>query len=109
MLVSGGPARLGSARPGPDATRAPVLQEIVRGPAGGRAPAGGGADRERPAGESGARGRAVLAEPMESPARPDAAGPRSRVAEEAPPPGGESRWAPGEARRGALPRGALAR
>ncbi|XP_038041031.2 TP53-binding protein 1 isoform X4 [Anas platyrhynchos] len=67
----------------------PVL-EIVRGPAGSRAPAGGGADRERPAGESGAPGRAVLAEPMESPARPDAAGPRSRVAEEAPPPGGES-------------------
>lgn len=67
----------------------PVL-EIVRSPAGSRAPAGGEADRERPAGESGARGRAVLAEPMESPARPDAAGPRSRVAEEVPPPGGES-------------------
>ncbi|XP_069654921.1 TP53-binding protein 1 isoform X3 [Haliaeetus albicilla] len=49
----------------------PVL-EIVCGPAGSRAA------RERPA------------EPMESPARPDAAGPRGRAAEEAPPPGGES-------------------
>ncbi|XP_072725548.1 TP53-binding protein 1 isoform X1 [Ciconia boyciana] len=55
----------------------PVL-EIVCGPAGRRAPAGGGAARERPA------------EPMESPARPDAAGPQGRVAEEVPPPGGES-------------------
>ncbi|XP_035191692.1 TP53-binding protein 1 isoform X3 [Oxyura jamaicensis] len=81
------------------ARRLPVLRspspvlEIVCGPAGSRTSAGGGADRERPAGESGARGRpggAVLAEPMESPARPDAAGPRGRVAEEVPPPGGES-------------------
>ncbi|XP_076204358.1 TP53-binding protein 1 isoform X2 [Aptenodytes patagonicus] len=55
----------------------PVL-EIVCGPAGSRAPAGGGAARER------------AAEPMESPARPDAAGPRGRVAEEVSPPGGES-------------------
>lgn len=39
----------------------------------------------------------MLAEPMESPARPDAAGARGRAAEEAPPPGGESRcvsWEP---------------
>ncbi|XP_029870333.1 TP53-binding protein 1 isoform X5 [Aquila chrysaetos chrysaetos] len=49
----------------------PVL-EIVCGPAGSRAA------RERPA------------EPMETPARPDAAGPRGRAAEEVPPPGGES-------------------
>ncbi|XP_052663769.1 TP53-binding protein 1 isoform X4 [Harpia harpyja] len=49
----------------------PVL-EIVCGPAGSRAA------RERPV------------EPMESPARPDAAGPRGRAAEEVPPPGGES-------------------
>ncbi|XP_064311964.1 TP53-binding protein 1 isoform X1 [Phalacrocorax carbo] len=55
----------------------PVL-EIVSGPAGSRAPAGGGAARERPA------------EPMESPDRADAAGPQDRVAEEVPPPGGES-------------------
>ncbi|XP_075287471.1 TP53-binding protein 1 isoform X4 [Opisthocomus hoazin] len=55
----------------------PVL-EIVRGPAGSRAPAGGGAARERPA------------EPMENPARPDAAGPQIRAAEDVPPPGGES-------------------
>ncbi|KAM4661164.1 TP53-binding protein 1 isoform 2-T2 [Amazona ochrocephala] len=54
----------------------PVL-EIVRGRTGSRAPAGGGEDRERPA------------EPMESAARPDAAGRRGRVAEEVPPPGGE--------------------
>ncbi|KAM9533082.1 TP53-binding protein 1 isoform 1-T1 [Guaruba guarouba] len=54
----------------------PVL-EIVRGRTGSRTPAGGGEDRERPA------------EPMESTARPDAAGPRGRVAEEVPPPGGE--------------------
>uniref|UniRef100_A0A672U345 TP53-binding protein 1 n=1 Tax=Strigops habroptila TaxID=2489341 RepID=A0A672U345_STRHB len=84
----------------------PVL-EIVRGPASSRAPASGGAARERPAGESWARGRgaprgcsrangAVLAEPMESPARQDAARPRGRVAEEVPPPSGE-RSALGEA------------
>ncbi|NWS44408.1 TP53B protein, partial [Probosciger aterrimus] len=54
----------------------PVL-EIVHGRAGSWAPAGGGADRERPT------------EPMESPARPDAVGPRGLVAEEVPPPGGE--------------------
>ncbi|XP_051484206.1 TP53-binding protein 1 isoform X2 [Apus apus] len=59
----------------------PVL-EFVCGPAGGRAPAGGGAARGSPAGERRARAaRAVLAAPMESPARP---------AEEGPPPGGES-------------------
>ncbi|XP_030353667.1 TP53-binding protein 1 isoform X5 [Strigops habroptila] len=61
----------------------PVL-EIVRGPASSRAPASGGAARERPA------------EPMESPARQDAARPRGRVAEEVPPPSGE-RSALGEA------------
>ncbi|XP_075570003.1 TP53-binding protein 1 isoform X2 [Pelecanus crispus] len=55
----------------------PVL-EIVCGPAGSRAPAGGGASRERPA------------EPMESPGRPAAAGPQGRVAEEVAAPGGES-------------------
>ncbi|XP_054692750.1 TP53-binding protein 1 isoform X4 [Grus americana] len=55
----------------------PVL-EIVCCPAGSRAPAGGGAARER------------SAEPMESPARSDAAGSQDRVAEEVPPPGGES-------------------
>ncbi|XP_065703149.1 TP53-binding protein 1 isoform X4 [Patagioenas fasciata] len=66
------------ARRGPS----PVL-EIVRGAAGSRAAAGGGAARERPAGKS----RAVLAEPMEGPARPDPAG---RRAQEMPPPGGES-------------------
>ncbi|NXI47819.1 TP53B protein, partial [Galbula dea] len=85
----------------------PVL-EIVRGAAGSRAAAGGGAAPERPAGKNGeglprgagsrsARGGgcsradgAVLAEPMESPARPDAAGPQGLVAEEVPPPNGES-------------------
>lgn len=61
-----------------------MLQEIVRGAAGSRAAAGGGAARERPAGES----RAVLAEPMEGPARPD---PPGRRAQEMPPPSGESR------------------
>ncbi|KAK2524459.1 Tp53bp1 [Columba guinea] len=60
----------------------PVL-EIVRGAAGSRAAAGGGAARERLAGKS----RAVLAEPMEGPARPDPAG---RRAQEMPPPSGES-------------------
>lgn len=53
----------------------------------GRGP--GGPRRAR-----GGRGRAkdaVLVEPMESPGRPDAAGPQGRVAEEVPPPGGESR------------------
>ncbi|KAM6058634.1 TP53-binding protein 1 isoform 2-T2 [Chlamydotis macqueenii] len=55
----------------------PVL-ELVCGRAGSRAPAGGGAVRERPAA------------PMESPARPDAVGQRGRVAEEVLPPGGES-------------------
>ncbi|XP_064525521.1 TP53-binding protein 1 isoform X2 [Pseudopipra pipra] len=78
----------------------PVL-EIVCDPIGSRAPRGGGADRERPSGKGGARGcggpggrggadGALLAEPMESPARLGAAGPRGRVAEEAPSPGGES-------------------
>ncbi|KAM6125412.1 TP53-binding protein 1 [Phoenicopterus ruber ruber] len=66
-------ARRLPARRGPS----PVL-EIVCGPAGSRAPAGGGAARERPA------------DAMESPARPAAAGPQGRVAEEVPPPGGES-------------------
>ncbi|NXF04809.1 TP53B protein, partial [Smithornis capensis] len=76
-------------------SRSPVL-EIVGGPTGSRAPAGGGAARERPADKGGARGRggprgcgradsAVLAEPMESAARPPGC-----AAEEAPPPGGES-------------------
>ncbi|XP_041895198.1 TP53-binding protein 1 isoform X7 [Corvus kubaryi] len=55
----------------------PVL-DIVCGPAGRRAAAGGGAPRER------------LAGPMESPARPSASGPRGCGAEEAPPPDGES-------------------
>ncbi|XP_033921837.1 TP53-binding protein 1 isoform X4 [Melopsittacus undulatus] len=54
----------------------PVL-EIVRSRSGSRGAAGGEADRERPA------------EPMESAARPCSAGPRGRVAEEVPPPGGE--------------------
>ncbi|KAM6387804.1 LOW QUALITY PROTEIN: TP53-binding protein 1 [Pluvialis apricaria] len=74
----------------------PVL-EIVRS----RAPAGGGAARQRSAGEArarggggrGCRGRAngaVFAEPMESAARPEAAGPRGSIAEEEPPPGAES-------------------
>ncbi|XP_064373802.1 TP53-binding protein 1 isoform X3 [Dromaius novaehollandiae] len=53
----------------------PVL-ELVCGRSGSRA--GGGADRER------------RAEPMATPARPEAAGPRGRDAEEEPPPGGES-------------------
>ncbi|XP_063268274.1 TP53-binding protein 1 isoform X2 [Prinia subflava] len=72
----------------------PVL-DIVCGPAGSRAPL------ERLAGKGGARGHggsgyrdrahsAVLAEPMESPARPSASGPRGCVAEESPPPDGES-------------------
>ncbi|NXX30315.1 TP53B protein, partial [Nicator chloris] len=71
----------------------PVL-DIVCGPAGSRAP------RERLAGKGGARGHggsgyrgradgAVFAEPMESPARPSASGPRACVAEESPPPDGE--------------------
>ncbi|XP_065545134.1 TP53-binding protein 1 isoform X6 [Lathamus discolor] len=82
-------ARRLPARRGPS----PVL-EIVRSRAGSRAPAGGGAARGRPAGKSCARGcsradGALLAEPMESAARPGAAGPRGRVAEEVPPPGGE--------------------
>ncbi|XP_042659816.1 TP53-binding protein 1 isoform X2 [Tyto alba] len=55
----------------------PVL-EIVCGPAGSRAPAGGGAARERPA------------EPVKSPTHPDAVGSRGRRAEEMPPPGRES-------------------
>ncbi|XP_033921839.1 TP53-binding protein 1 isoform X6 [Melopsittacus undulatus] len=77
----------------------PVL-EIVRSRSGSRGAAGGEADRERPAGKSCARGcgaprgcgranGALLAEPMESAARPCSAGPRGRVAEEVPPPGGE--------------------
>ncbi|NXR86643.1 TP53B protein, partial [Hypocryptadius cinnamomeus] len=72
----------------------PVL-DIVRGPAGSRAP------RERLAGKSGARGDggsgyrsradgAVPAEPMESPARPSTSGPRSCAAEESPAPDRES-------------------
>ncbi|KAM6409874.1 TP53-binding protein 1 [Rhynochetos jubatus] len=64
-------------------TPSPVL-ELVCGPAGGRAPAGGGAARERPAG------------PMESPELSDAAGLRDRIAGEVPLPGGDSR-ARGEA------------
>ncbi|NWI40985.1 TP53B protein, partial [Picathartes gymnocephalus] len=78
----------------------PVLG-IVCGPARSRAPAGGGASRERLAGKGGAwghgasgyRGRAdgaALADPMENLARPSASGPRDCVAEEAPPPDGES-------------------
>lgn len=50
---------------------------------------------------------AVLVEPMESPARPDAAGPRGRAAEEVPPPGGESRCVGQD--RGSLPCEAEAR
>ncbi|CAN8187214.1 unnamed protein product [Coccothraustes coccothraustes] len=72
----------------------PVL-DIVRGPAGSRAP------RERLAGRGGARGHggsgyrgradgAVLAEPMESPARPSASGARGCAAEESPAPDRES-------------------
>ncbi|NWR22472.1 TP53B protein, partial [Emberiza fucata] len=72
----------------------PVL-DIVRGPAGRRAP------REQLAGKGGARGHggsgyrgrsdgAVLAEPMESPARPCASGPRGCAAEESPAPDRES-------------------
>ncbi|XP_065497464.1 TP53-binding protein 1 isoform X2 [Caloenas nicobarica] len=71
-------ARRLPARRGPS----PVL-EIVRGAAGSRAAAGGGAALERPAGES----RAALAEPMERPARP---GPAGHRAQDTPPPGGES-------------------
>ncbi|NXD99236.1 TP53B protein, partial [Chaetorhynchus papuensis] len=92
----GVPARRLPARRSPS----PVL-DIVCGPAGSRAAAGGGAPRERLAGKGGARGHgrsgcrgradgAVLAGPMESPARPSASGPRCCVAEEAPPPDGES-------------------
>ncbi|KAM6257409.1 TP53-binding protein 1 [Porphyrio hochstetteri] len=55
----------------------PVL-EVVRSLAGSRAPAGGGTARARPA------------EPMESPARSDAAGAQDGVADEVPPPGEES-------------------
>ncbi|NXO90014.1 TP53B protein, partial [Certhia brachydactyla] len=73
-------------RPSPD---------VVCGAAGSRAA------RERLAGKGGARGHggpayrgradgAVLAEPMESPARPGASAPRGCVAEESPPPDGES-------------------
>ncbi|NWU44838.1 TP53B protein, partial [Hylia prasina] len=72
-----------------------VLQDIVCDPASSRAP------QERLAGKGGARGHgestyrsrangAVVAEPMESPARPSASGPRGCVAEESPPPDGES-------------------
>ncbi|NXY65010.1 TP53B protein, partial [Callaeas wilsoni] len=78
----------------------PVL-DIVCGPAGSRPPAGGRAPRERLVGKGGARGHggsgyrrradgAVLAEPMDSPACPSASEPRGCVAEEAPPPDGES-------------------
>ncbi|NXO41070.1 TP53B protein, partial [Locustella ochotensis] len=86
----GVPARRLPARRSPS----PVL-DIVCGPAGGRAPrerlAGKGGARRH--GGSGYRGRAngaVLAEPMESPARPSASGPRGCVAEGPPPPDGES-------------------
>lgn len=93
----------GLARPGSDAAPASVLQDVVCGPTDSRAPAGGGAPRERLAGKGGARGHgrsgyrgradgAVLAGPMESPARPSGSGPRGCVAEEAPPPDGESRY-----------------
>ncbi|XP_039578907.1 TP53-binding protein 1 isoform X3 [Passer montanus] len=60
------------AQPICDAAPASVLQDIVRGPAGSRAP------RER------------LAEPMESPACPSASGPRDCAAEESPAPDRES-------------------
>lgn len=91
------PAFPSPARPGPDAAPASVLQDIVCGPADSRAP------RERLAGEGGARGHggpggrgrangALPAGPMESPARPSAAGPRGRLAEEPPPPEGENRY-----------------
>ncbi|XP_074692922.1 TP53-binding protein 1 isoform X3 [Strix aluco] len=70
----------------------PVLEIVCR-----RVP-GGGAARERPAGGSSARGRGAPggcgraggAEPMKSPARPEAAGLRGRPAEERPPPGRET-------------------
>ncbi|NXP31938.1 TP53B protein, partial [Leiothrix lutea] len=72
----------------------PVL-DIVCGPADSRAP------QERLAGKGGARGHglsgyrgrangALLAEPMESPARPSDSGPRGCAAEESPPRDGES-------------------
>ncbi|NXC09151.1 TP53B protein, partial [Orthonyx spaldingii] len=87
-------ARRLSARRSPS----PVL-DLVCGRAGSRA--GAGAPRERLAGKGGARGHggfgyrgradgAVLAEPMERPARPSASGLRGCVAEEAAPPDGES-------------------
>ncbi|NXA08605.1 TP53B protein, partial [Sapayoa aenigma] len=92
----GGLARRLRARRSPS----PVL-EIVGGPTASRVPAGGGAARERPADKGGTRGRggqggrgradrAVVAEPMENPSRPGAAGPRGCAVEEVPPPGGES-------------------
>lgn len=101
VLVSarrgGGTTRPCPVRPGSDAAPASVLQDIICGPAGSRAP------RERLAGKGGARGHggsgccgradgAVLVEPMESAARPSASGPRGCAAEESPPPDGESRY-----------------
>ncbi|KAM9374902.1 TP53-binding protein 1 [Phaethornis superciliosus] len=85
-------ARLLPARRSPS----PVL-ELVCGLAGGRGPAGGGAARERPKGKrrrgaaacSGGRSRAnaaVLAEPMENPARSE-----GHVAEKVPAPAGDRR------------------
>lgn len=87
----------GLARPGSDAVPASILQDIICDPAGSRAPrerleSKGGT---RGHGGSGYRGRAngaVLAEPMESSARPSACGPRGYVAEESPPPDGECRY-----------------
>ncbi|NWT57195.1 TP53B protein, partial [Erythrocercus mccallii] len=81
-------------RRSPSPSPSPVL-DIVCDPAGSRAP------RERLAGKGGGRGHggsryrcrangAVVAEPMESPARPSASGPRGCVTEESPPPDGES-------------------
>lgn len=97
-----GTGRRGPAWRGSNVICAPALQEIVRSRAGSRAPEGEGAERQRPAGKSCSRGcgapwgcsrtnGALLAEPMESAARPGAAGTRGRVAEEVPPPGGERR------------------
>lgn len=106
------PVRPGPALPGADAS---VLQEVVCGPAGRRASAGGGTARERLAGKSWAGvaacpawGRrcandAVFAEPMDSPARPDVAGPQDVVAEEVQPPGGENRCGGSEPCEGEAP------
>ncbi|XP_074773404.1 TP53-binding protein 1 isoform X2 [Athene noctua] len=88
------PEGAGQACPGAPARRSPspVLEVVCR-----RAPSVGAA-RERPAGGSSARGRGAPggcgraggAEPMKSPARPEAAEPRGRPDEERPPPGRES-------------------